>query len=196
MKKYKDKKQYRYKGYDYSQDGFYFVTICTKNREIFFGEIAAAPHSAFLRYTEIGKIAERCWRAIPDHFSFVKLDEYIIMPNHLHGIIEIAHAGAGHCVVGAGHCVVGTGQCPVPTGGSTFGQVAPDSVSTIIGSFKSAVTKITNGRYPDIGFSWQSRFYDRIVRDNDELNRFRQYIMANPARWELDRNNQDDLIIL
>ncbi len=82
---YKSQKQYRYKEYDYSQDGFYFVTICCKNREMFFGDVVVGK----MQLSEIGKIAEKFWLEIPDHFSFVKLDKFIIMPNHIHGIIEI-----------------------------------------------------------------------------------------------------------
>ena len=96
---YKSQKQYRYKGYDYAQDGFYFVTICCKNREMFFGDVVAAK----TQLSEIGKIAEKYWLEIPDHFPFVKLDKFVIMPNHIHGIIEITTK------------TVGTGQCPVPT---------------------------------------------------------------------------------
>ena len=82
---YKSQKQYRRKEYDYSQDGFYFTTICCKSREMFFGNIK----NEEMRLSKIGKIAERFYLEIPNHFQFVKLDEYVIMPNHIHGIIEI-----------------------------------------------------------------------------------------------------------
>ena len=183
MKKYKDKKQYRRKGYDYSQDGYYFVTICAKNREIFFGDIAGEK----MILSEIGQIADKFWQEIPIHFPFVKLDEYIVMPNHVHGIIQIDNDTTR----------VGTGQCPVPTvvnnGGSKFGRVTPKSLSSIIGSYKSIVTKTTNLQIPDSGFAWQSLFHDRIIRNENELNCIRQYITDNPLRWELDRNNQENL---
>jgi len=181
MKKYKDKKQYRYKGYDYSQEGFYFVTICAKNREIFFGDVI----NGEIKLSEIGLATDKFWREIPNHFSFVGLDEFVVMPNHFHGIIQIN---------------VGTGHCPVPTntdenGGSKFGKVTPKSLSTIIGSYKSIVTKTMNLQRPDIGFAWQSRFHDRIIRNEDELNRIRQYIINNPLKWELDKNNLENLFM-
>jgi len=98
---YKSQKQYRYKGYDYSQDGFYFVTICCKNREMFFGDVVAGK----MQLSEIGEIVKKFWLKIFDHFPFVKLDKFIIMPNHIHGIIEINNKTAG-----TGQCRVGTGQ--------------------------------------------------------------------------------------
>jgi REP element-mobilizing transposase RayT len=252
--KYKKHKQYRYKEYDYSQDGFYFVTICTKNRELFFGDIVVTvgtddgtgqqndgtgqcPVPA-MELSEIGKIAQKFWQEIPNRFPFVKLHEFIVMPNHIHGIIQIKTVGAGHCPVhveteqhhgiyqneteqhnetddetdaetdaetdnGTGqqndekreHVKTddGTGQCPVPTTISKFGQVTPNSISTIIGSYKSIVTKIINMQLPDFGFAWQPRFHDRIIRNEIELNKTRQYIIDNPYKWHLDRNNLENL---
>ena len=199
-------KQYRYKNYDYSEDGFYFITICTKNRVELFGDIVGDE----MVLSEDGKIAEKFWLKISGHFPFVKLDEFVIMPNHIHGIINIVPAGennnennnvgTGHCPVHTvGHCPVPTvGHCPVPTVGqcpvptqkySKFGHVMPKSISTIIGSFKSIVTKTINQKYKSDNIIWQPRFYDRIIRNENELNRIRQYIIDNPYKWALDRNN-------
>jgi REP element-mobilizing transposase RayT len=85
MKKYKDKKQYRYKRYDYSQEGLYFVTICTKDRGMFFGDVI----NEKMKLSEIGISVEKFWCEIPNIFSILKLDKYIVMPNHIHGIIKI-----------------------------------------------------------------------------------------------------------
>jgi len=186
--KYKTQKQYRYKGYDYSQDGFYFVTICTKNKELFFGDIK----NNKIELSEIGKIAEKYWLEIPNHFSFVNLYEHIIMPNHVHGIIEIDK----NKNVGTGQCPVPTRQCPVPTDMdyvSKFGNVKSESISTIIGSYKSIVTKIANKN--NIEFAWQSRFHDRIIRNEKEFNNIRNYIVNNVDKWELDKNNKNNLYI-
>ena len=179
---YKLQKQYRYKKYNYAQDGLYFITICSKNREMFFGNIVGGK----MQLSEIGKIAKKFWLEIPNHFLFVKLDEFTIMPNHIHGIIQIDN-----------QITVGTGHCPVPTdtdtnknNGSTFGHVTAKSISTIIGSFKSITTKTINLKFHQTGFGWQPRFHDRIIRDNNELNRIRQYIINNPEKWETDRNNK------
>ena len=182
---YKSQKQYRYKGYDYSQDGFYFVTICAKNREMFFGDVIAGK----TRLSEIGKIAEKIWLEIPDHFPFVKLDRFIIMPNHIHGIIQIDNENY--------NCNRGnyTNTNINKNNGSTFGHVTPKSLSVIIGSFKSVTTKIMNSEFHETGFSWQARFHDRIIRNEDELNRIRQYIIDNSEKWELDRNNPENLFM-
>ena len=221
---YKIQKQYRYKGYDYSQEGFYFVTFCTKDREMFFGDVIGKYHEKFIedaeiKLSEIGQAAERFWLEIPNHFSFVELDEYEIMPNHVHGIIQITNkqVGTGHCPVlvdrtgqnptGIGQCPVptdgkiltGTGQCPVRTdiaglgGGSKFGQVTAGSISTIIGSYKSVVTKFCMKN--NLEFGWQTRFYDRIIRNEKELNRIRQYIRDNAMKWVIDRNNTEGLFM-
>jgi hypothetical protein len=211
--KYKIKKQFRYQGYDYSQNGFYFITICTKNRKMFFGNVK----NEKIKLSDIGLIANKFWLEIPNHFPFVILDEYVIMPDHIHGIIKInnnpANVGTGHCPVLAnnpanaitGHCPAGkisrTGQCPVPTGGysvvekAKFGSVKSGSLSTIIGSYKSVVTKNVNKKISSCNFAWQSRFHDRIIRNDEELNRARQYIINNPLKWELDKNSKENLFI-
>ena len=197
---YKLQKQYRYKGYDYSQDGFYFITICCKNRKMFFGDI----ENEKIQLSKIGKIVKGFWLEISNHFPFVRLDEFVIMPNHIHGIIKIDNQNMGTGPVGTGQCPVptnaNTGQCPVPTnanininGGSTFGHVTPKSISTIIGSFKSITTKTINLKFYEAGFAWQPWFHDRIIRNNDELNKIRQYIMDNSLKWKLDRDNFENL---
>ena len=182
--KYKQQKQYRYKDYDYSQSGFYFVTICTKNHQIFFGDIIKSGTEycpiCEMKLSEIGKIVEKYWLEIPKHFPFVYLDEWIIMSNHIHGVIEIDKSSS--------EFKIGTGQCPVPTG-SSFGHVTPKSLSTIIGSFKSIVTKTVNQKYSENNFAWQPRFHDRIIRNEKELDTIRKYIFENPAKWHLDKDN-------
>ena len=164
---YKLQKQYRHKEYDYSKDGFYFVTICCKDRRIFFGNIK----SGEMQLSKIGKIAEKFWKEIPDHFSSVKLDKFVIMPNHIHGIIEIDNNN----FYNNNDCLY-VGEYP------RMSKISPkpESLSVIIGSFKSITTKIVNSKFYEMGFAWQPRFYDRIIRNNDELNRIRQYIISNP----------------
>lgn len=186
---YKQCKQYRHKDFDYSQSGFYFITICTKNHQSFFGDVnkSGVEYNPIykMKLSYIGKIAEKFWFQIPKHFSFVNLDEFVIMPNHIHGIVEIDKSVDG----GMG---VGTGQCPVPTdgrGGSRFGHVTPKSISTIIGSFKSIVTKTVNQKYPQNIFAWQPRFHDRIIRNEKELEKIRKYVCENIAKWHLDEYN-------
>ncbi len=183
---YKLQKQYRYKGYDYSQDGFYFVTICCKNREMFFGDVK----NKIIQLSEIGKIAEKFWLEIPDHFSFIKLDKFIIMPNHVHGIIEIDNCRNAPRRVPVNNAPVEM-NAPrrVPTG---IQPLVKNSLSSIINYFKGNTKRFCNKNNLEY-VAWQPRFHDRIIRNNDELNRIRQYIIDNPLKWELDRNNPDDL---
>jgi len=251
--RYKIHKQYRLPEYDYSQGGMYFITICTQNRIKYFGDVI----NEKMELNNIGITANKFWLEIPKHFQNIILDEYIIMPDHVHGIIFIdkdipaknecrecdeydehdehrcdvdvgggvgVDVGTGHCPVpvpvpinekineifGIGQCrgttlsgttgTTRTGQCPVPTNTtntneySTFGHVLPQSISTIIGSFKSICTKTINQKYPNLKFGWQTRFYDRIIRDETALNNIRNYIYNNPFKWELDRNNKQNLL--
>jgi len=125
---------------------------------------------------DLGKIAEECWLDIPKHYIESELDEYIIMPNHIHGIIIIDYDN-----VGKGH--------PENTG-----QVAPSlqqnnkkhNLGNIIGSFKSAVSqKAHEKNYKN--FSWQSSFYDRVIRNESELFNIRKYIQQNPLKWDLEK---------
>ncbi|HRP69197.1 MAG TPA: hypothetical protein PLY93_06675, partial [Turneriella sp.] len=151
----------RLKGYDYSSPGFYFVTICTKNREHFFGEIK----NNVMNFSNMGQIATKFWREIVDHFPHVKLDEFIIMPNHLHGIIQIYHDGRD-----AINRV------------STDLKIENPSLSKIIRWYKGRSTfEIRKSICHD--FAWQSRFHDHIVRNEQSLNQIRLYIQQNPFHW-------------
>lgn len=181
LKKYKLQKQYRFKDYDYSQNGFYFVTICTENRRMFFGNIEwwtpeyPAPR---MQLSKLGEIVEKYWQEIPNHFNNVQLDEFIIMPNHIHGIILIN---------------IRNEAVPRSYGGKypQMSKISPlsKSLSSIVGSFKSVVTKNINLQFPELRFSWQSRFHDRIIRNWQELEKIRKYIIENPDNWKDDRNN-------
>lgn len=184
---FKDKKQYRYKGYDYSQEGLYFVTICTVNRDLFFGNIFKGE----MRLSEIGAIAEKYWREIPKHFPFVSLDEFVIMPNHVHGIIEINNAGDN--VFSSSMRTNGTQNLVFLREREYQNKFGPQSknLSSIIRGFKIGVKKFCT--INNILFDWQPRFHDRIIRDEKEYNNVLQYIFDNPMKWELDRNNQENL---
>ena len=142
----------RLKEYDYAQLGGYFVTLVTYHRDLLFGEIA----NVEMHLNGFGKIADECWRAIPDHFLNVKLGVYVIMPNHVHGIIVInenAAATNSSPSVGARHA------SPLPPHG-----VKPKSIGAIVGSFKSAVTKRVGREHIATGI-WQRNYYEHIIRD-------------------------------
>lgn len=177
LKKYKDKKQYRYKNYDYTQNGFYFVTICTKDKKMFFGEI----ENGKIKLSDVGLIAEKFWLEIPSHFLFVKLHKFVIMPDHMHGIVEIDNGR--------------NAPRRDPTEKCNFAGIHPlvkNSLSSIINHFKGNVKRYCNKN--NFGyFIWQSRFHDRIIRNEKELEGASQYIINNPSKWELEKNNPENL---
>lgn len=185
--KFKNKystKSSRVQGYDYSQNGAYFITICTKDKKHFFGKIK--DNEMF--FTEIGKIVDITLRKIPQQFKFVQLDEYIIMPNHIHVIIMINQDSRDAIY-----------RVSASSGGITgsHNPMTGNSLSKIIRWYKGRCTFEINKLYKnainrvstDIDFAWQSRFYDRIIRNDIELNKIREYIQINPREWDNDKNN-------
>lgn len=151
-----NRKTIRLKDWDYSQEGWYLVTICTKDKNNFFGEV----RNAIVGLSDIGCVAYDTWQEVPDHFEHVKLDTFVIMPNHVHGIMYIKRRETACCF-------------PTDRGAiNRFQNIGVGSLSTIIRSYKSAVTKQV--RKFDKSFAWQGRFYDRIIRNKVELNKWRQ----------------------
>ena len=165
----------RLQGYDYTRPRGYFITVCTCQRKNLFGEII----DGTMKLNEYGKIAEQYWLEIPQHFPKTELDEFVIMPNHIHGIIWIISVS-----VGTRHAVSQLKRT------ESFGKPVPGSVPTMIRSFKSAVTKKINEIYLKPGAPvWQRNYYERIIRNKNELNRIRGYIRNNPANWQSDDNS-------
>lgn len=166
--------------WDYAADAAYFVTICTKNRVLYFGTVV----DSVLELSEIGKIAHRCWAAIPEHFPSVILGEFVIMPNHLHGIVVIdkENAIADDNPVETLHA---TSLRPNETN-KFMSKISPkpQSLPAVIRSFKSAVTYSVRQTDPD--FAWQPRYHDRIIRDQPEHERITSYIQNNPKNWQED----------
>lgn len=186
--KFKNKytiKSTRLQGYDYSQNGMYFLTICTKDREHFFGEI----ENEIMNLSDIGKIIREEWLKTSVIRPNVILDEWIIMPNHLHAIIEIKNQSSGDALTQGRDAL----QC-VSTGDeeykNKFGSQT-NNLSSIIRGFKGIVTKRV--RMCGLDFHWQSRFYDHIIRNYESLNKIREYIITNPKMWERDRNNLENV---
>lgn len=165
----------RLRGYDYSQAGAYFVTICTQGRACLFGDVADSQ----MRLNDAGRVVERCWHEIPIHFPHVALDAFVVMPNHVHEILIIA------VTVGATHAL------PLPNNASPRPHgPQPDSIGAIIGSFKSAATKHINELRNIVGAPvWQRNYYEHIIRNDESMNRIREYIVNNPLQWQLDREN-------
>jgi REP element-mobilizing transposase RayT len=178
-------KSARLEGYDYSSTGGYFVTICTRDREYWFGEIVGGK----MQLSAIGEMTNRYWQEIPKHFDNVDLDESVVMPNHVHGIILILRERPDDDRDVA--CNVSTDAQSKNLAMSVISP-KPGSLGTIMRSYKSAVTRwCGKNSYPQ--FAWQSRFYDHIIRNEKSLMAIRQYIYNNPAKWEIDRENPESV---
>lgn len=184
----------RLKGYDYSSEGSYFITICAHKMQHFFGHVADEK----MNLNEIGKLAEKFWKEIPEHFPHAILNEFIIMPNHIHGIITLnpkkMNVQTSHCDVSIPNTpndtyrtnAKETAQCDVSTKQQKMAAIRPKSgsLSVIIGSYKSVVSK--HAHKISKNFDWQERFHDRIIRDENEFARIANYIRNNPKNWEDD----------
>jgi REP element-mobilizing transposase RayT len=159
----------RFQDYDYSAVGAYFVTLCAFQRECLFGEVVEGG----MQLSDAGLAVIDCWQAIPKHFSQAELDEFVVMPNHLHGIIVNDCRGTA--------CRAQFDEA--------FGRPVAGSLATIIRSFKSAVSNRVNVLRDNPGVPvWQRNYYERVIRDEQELAAIRQYIANNPARWAEDEN--------
>lgn len=179
----KNRKPNRLKNFNYSQNGMYFVTICTKNREHYFGEIIKNE----MHLSNIGIFTKKCWIEIPNHFPHISLDEFIIMPNHIHGIIEIVNPSEP---VGNNLPVGNNNYCSLLVPWQTLWS---RSLSSAIRGFKIGVVKHCNQN--NLCFAWQKSFHDRIIRNEIELNKIREYIINNPKMWERDRNNSENILM-
>jgi len=152
----------RLKEWDYSSPWWYYITVNSKNHSEWFGSIV----NGEMRLNEFGIIANKCWLESPLHFTNVELDNYVIMPNHIHGIIIINQI--------------------VETRHASSLRNKSITLSNIVGSFKSAVSKQAHENGLN-NFSWQARFYDRIIRNEKELFNIRRYISQNPLKWEYEK---------
>ena len=190
----------RLQGYDYGQNGAYFITICTKNRIHYFGEIISSfdfetQNVASLQATQIGFIANEYWQKIPEHFPFVILDEFVVMPNHVHGIIIISKLTDDDTSGSETQNTLGfeTQNIASLQGIGYNNKFGPQSgnISSVIRGYKASVKSLATAN--NIEFAWQPRFYDRIIRDEDEMKRIRKYIVENPDNWFRDSNNKEYL---
>jgi REP element-mobilizing transposase RayT len=157
--------------YDYSQGGAYFITICAHDRHCLFGRVIDAQ----MQVNELGAIIEEEWFQSPTVRRIV-LDAFVVMPNHVHGIVFIDSVGA-------------TGRSPAASSGPRRG-----SLSSFVGSFKAAATRRIKALSltPDSPV-WQRNYYEHIIRDDKSLDAIREYIDNNPANWASDRQNRDSI---
>jgi REP element-mobilizing transposase RayT len=177
----KNRRSIRLPEYDYSSPGFYFVTITTRDKLPIFGSLV----DYAVQLNEFGRIAEDYWREIPTHFKYVELDEFIIMPNHVHGIIVIKDSPAGKTFwkkhqasrlnVGAQHAA--------PLRRDRL-RVQPGSLGAIIRSYKSAVTNGINKLCDNANKEavWQRNYYEYVIRDENDLDQIRSYIVNNSLK--------------
>ena len=172
-----DRKSPRAQWHDYN-GAEYFVTICTKDRLHFFGEVV----DGTMQLTDVGKYASQCIMKISEINLDAEIPLFVVMPNHIHMVIFLDGG------VGLPHCDSPTIDNSTSDGKDTEMQRRANRcgrLSHIIGQFKSAVTKFANAR--QIPFSWQPRYHDRIVRNREEMNQIALYIERNPMQWETDR---------
>jgi len=159
------RKSLRLAGYDYSRAGAYFVTFATHNMQRLFGEI----RDCEVRLNEFGKIASEEWLRAGELREEVKLDEFVIMPDHIHGIIFLLHDSAAIRRSGP----------------------KPGSLGAIVGQFKSSTSKRINELRGMPGAPvWHRGYYDHVIRDRSELERFRKYITDNPRKWALGKSKK------
>ncbi|MCF7795974.1 transposase [Patescibacteria group bacterium] len=158
-----DRKKLRLNHYNYSNNGYYFITICTNNKQKYFGEIK----NDLMILNNYGKIANKYWNEIPKHFNNIQLHEYIIMPNHIHGIIEIFDQNNIY--------------------NNEYKNNKIYLLSQIIKSYKEICSKIIHKQYNDYNFMWQKSYYDVIIRNETKFEIIRKYIIENPLKWNDDK---------
>ena len=171
----KHRKTNRLSNFDYSSSGYYFVTVCTKDRQEYFGHII----NNEMVVNKYGANTKYCWFEIPKHFPNVELDEFGVMPNHIHGIIIIRNLNQS--VGNKNFCSLQNKKIPWQT-------MLSKSLSSVIRGFKIGVTEYCHNNNLKI-FTWQKSFYDHIIRNEYSLFKIRLYIRNNPINWSEDRNN-------
>lgn len=175
MKKYRVE-SFRLQNRDYAANGWYYVTIKTKLNRHYFGYVK----NEHMQLNELGKIAKKCWMKIPEHYPFVILDEFVIMPNHVHGIIVINKPEIDGPVETQDLASLQIRK-NLPIRRNKFGPQS-QNLGAIVRGFKIGVTKFA--RKNNIPFCWHPRYYDRVLRiENDELFFRREYIKNNPSQW-------------
>ncbi|MGB8593356.1 MAG: transposase [Candidatus Acidiferrales bacterium] len=157
--------------YDYRDPGVYFFTICSHGRRCTFGRIVALN----MQLNHSGKIVWQCWRDLPRHFPSVQLDQFIVMPNHVHGLLALHKRSNGRA-----------GLRPAPTVSNDKGP----HLANVIGALKSFSARQINRQRGTPGTAvWQRNYFERVVRSGDELAAIQHYIDENPMRWASDREN-------
>ena len=163
-----NRKPMRHKPADYSQPGAYFITICTRDKDCIFGRVT----NGTMHLNDFGSIAQAVWHQLPTHFPWAQTDAWIVMPNHVHGIIWIH----------------GESTPAPPDPNNQQSDSSPQTLGVIVGTYKSVVTRAINSMKgtPDPSI-WQRNYHDHIIRDARDLSNKRHYITQNPERWSSGR---------
>lgn len=175
----------RMQGWDYASDGYYFVTICVKDREHLFGHLA----NGQMVLNEFGQTVNQCWFDLPNHYGNIRLDAFCVMPNHIHGIIVIDNNTTNIVETGlkpvskidpTNHALLETGLKPVST--------KQHGLFEMVRALKTFSARRINEIRHSAGMAvWQPRFHDHVIRDEKSLQNIREYIIRNPEMWEKDR---------
>jgi putative transposase len=206
----------RLKGYDYSSPGAYFITICTYQRECWFGEIVDCE----MRLNEFGKMVNAFWQRLPFHFLNLQLDAFVVMPNHVHGILVLTdqprrgaalgqdledntddlnpnatphHNPLSEPGVAFGTKLLGSSQDGLPNAAPLPSRLGTGTVGAIVLNFKSVTTRSFNRMKRSPGGSiWQRNYYEHIIRSEEALQHIRQYVYNNPITWQQDQLHPDN----
>ncbi|NQT49923.1 hypothetical protein HQ571_04475 [Candidatus Kuenenbacteria bacterium] len=179
----------RLPGFDYAQSGFYFVTICAKERGHHdFGKIVDGE----MRLSEIGNVTNKCWLEIPKHYPNAQLWEYVVMPNHVHGIIRICSDNKQDPNVRVQDFE------PLHSGvfKNKYQHIIPKSLGSIVRGYKIGVRKWCVNHDKFGYYRWKRNFYDRIIRNEHELQSIRKYIKNNIKKWGEDIENEKFMKII
>ena len=179
----------RLRGYDYTQAGAYFVTIVVQGRACLFGDVAGEE----MRLNDAGGMVQQVWQDLPDRYSGINMDEFIVMPNHIHGVITIVQP-VGASLVGAQEDQPNAVSGEIQLRDRATTRVAP-TLGDVVGAFKSLTTVeyvrgVKSLGWPQFsGKLWQRNYFEHVVRSEESLTKIRQYIRDNPLRWEFDKEN-------
>ncbi len=184
----------RLRGFDYSKEGAYFVTICTRNRECLFGNVVGGE----MRLNDVGRVVQAVWNGLSERSPSVELDAFVVMPNHVHAILFIVGAGPAlspQPFPSTGSRMTGWGAEGLALPSKGAASSAPTgsgstTLSKVLRAFKSISAIQVNRLLSRSGQPfWQRNYYEHTIRNEESLNRIREYIATNPLRWELDREN-------
>ena len=172
----------RLQNWDYGWNGCYFITICTEGRDYYFGKVT----EMVMELSDIGSLAQQLWFEIPTHFPFVDLDAFCVMPNHIHGILITDKSDDGENNPDSNISVeFDSANNDITPGQKRFRNPGRGNISSIVGSYKSAVSK--EAHRINSCFGWQTRFYDHIIQSEREFACIRQYIENNHIKWGKDK---------